>query len=215
MVRYRWYRLLTKKDIKYIYEKMQRIPFDDGKRKGVVIDSVSDKNISGIFYYVSLIMQDNASIDIINAVNFSISKVNNNLFLRVYNPSHSIKVFSDLLFDLCNFDLAFESISISFKNIEDWIDFRKLDATLNLVKVSNLKITEDIIVDITFKSDKELNLLDLDITKDKKYDIKSMSWTIFELGKYYKVLVSHTGLVTTNEYLALDIINYIETYILK
>ncbi|MDG2962958.1 hypothetical protein [Exercitatus varius] len=214
MVRYRWYKLLTKKDINFIYKKIQSIPFDDGNKKGFIIESASEKNVNGVFYYIVSIMQENANVDIINAVNFSISKVRKEMYLRIHNPSHSIKAFSDLLFEVCDFDLAFDPISISFENIKDWIKHYNLDAQINLIKISDFKINEDITTEITFKSRKELNLLDIDLIKGRKYNITSMSWLIFDSGKSYKILVSKTGLITISEYLALDIIRYVENQIL-
>lgn len=214
MVRYRWYKLLTKKDIKFIYDKIKLIPFNSGYKKGFIIESFSSNNINGIFYYIASIMQEDANVDIINAVNFSISKVREEIYLRIHNPSRSIKVFSDLLFEICDFDLAFDSISISFENIKDWIEYYNFDAKINLIKISDFKISEDITTEITFKSEKALNILDIDLIKGKKYNITSMSWSIFYSGKSYKVLVSKTGLITISKYFALDIIRYVENQIL-
>lgn len=214
MVRYRWYRLLTKKGISNILDKVNSLPFDNGAKKGFKINFKSKDSISGIFYHVSIFHQDNTNIDILNALQFSISKIKDSIYLRIQDPTRSIKEFSNTLFELLDLDLAFEPISISFDNIKDWILFKEYIAKLILIRISNLKITENIFSEITFKSNDEIKITELDILKDKRYIIDTISWSIISKGKNYKISVSKSGLVSISEYLILDFIDYIEARIL-
>lgn len=216
MVRYRWYHLLTSKDFLYIANKVSSFAFDSSNKKGFEVTYTSKNNISGIFYHVSLLSQNNTNIDILNAIQFSISNINDSIYLRLQDPTRSIKEFSNTLFELCDLDLAFEQISISFKNVEEWISFRKHNALLNIVKISNLKITDNISSEVTFKSNSyniDLDLNKVDILKDKTYTITSMSWLVNTSGNFHKILVSKSGLIYISEYLILDFLDYIESHI--
>ena len=49
MVRYRWYRLLTRKEIRNILDIINSLPFDNGVKKGFKISYKSENSVSGIF----------------------------------------------------------------------------------------------------------------------------------------------------------------------
>ena len=205
MIRYRWYQLLTKKEIQYILRKLNSLPFDYGEKKGFKLSYESSNSISGIFYYISMLSQDNANIDIVNAIQFSISKINDSIYLRIQDPTRSLKEFSNTLFQLCELDLAFEPIHISFNDIENWVLSRDYKAKLNLI---------GIFAEITLKSENELELSSIELLDGKKYKINLMSWSIMLSGKEYKVSISKTGLVKISEFIILDFINYVEHNIL-
>lgn len=211
MVRYRWYLLLTKKDINYISQKIRSLLFDNGVRKGFKIDYISSNNISGVFYNISILHQENADIEIFNAIQFSILEIKGKIYLRIQDPTRSIKEFSSLLFEAFEFDLAFEPIVISFNDIEKWISYRKFEYKLNLIKISNLRITRDITSEMTFRSDNNLLLSEIDILKGKNFNVLSMSWIISESGKKCKISASKSGLVYISKYLVLDFLDYIES----
>jgi hypothetical protein len=214
MIRYRWYQLLTKKEIQYILRKLNSLPFDYGEKKGFKLSYESSNSISGIFYYISMLSQDNANIDIVNAIQFSISKINDSIYLRIQDPTRSLKEFSNTLFQLCELDLAFEPIHISFNDIENWVLSRDYKAKLNLIKISNIEVKEGIFAEITLKSENELELSSIELLDGKKYKINLMSWSIMLSGKEYKVSISKTGLVKISEFIILDFINYVEHNIL-
>ena len=140
--------------------------------------------------------------------------IKGSIYLRLQDPTRSIKELSNTLFELYDLDLAFDPVSISFDNIKNWILSRNYYAILNLVKISNLKITDNIFSEIILKSDNEIKLLELDILKSKQYTIHSMSWSIVISGRNYRISISKLGLINISEYLVLDFIDYIESKIL-
>ena len=214
MVRYRWYLLLTKKNIGHIFSQISTLTFSNNKKKGFKIEHKSKHSISGTFYHISSLDQDNLKIELLNAIQFSISLIKGSIYLRLQDPTRSIKELSNTLFELCDLDLAFDPVSISFDNIKNWILSRNYYAILNLVKISNLKITDNIFSEIILKSDNEIKLLELDILKSKQYTIHSMSWSIVISGRSYRISISKLGLINISEYLLLDFIDYIESQIL-
>ena len=214
MVRYRWYRLLTRKEIRNILDIINSLPFYNGVKKGFKISYKSENSVSGIFYHISIFHQENANIDILNSLQFSISEIKGSIYLRIQDPTRNIKEFSNTLFELFDLDLAFEPISISFDNVKEWISFKEHEAKLILIKVSNLKITENIFSEITFKSNDEINISELEVLKDKQYIVDTISWCIKSKVKNYKISVSKSGLVSMSEYLILDFIDYVEARIL-
>ena len=53
MVRYRWYLLLTKKNIDHIFSQISTLTFSNNKKKGFKIEHKSKYSISGTFYHIS------------------------------------------------------------------------------------------------------------------------------------------------------------------
>lgn len=213
MVRYRWYLLLTKKDIGHIISQVSTFIFDNNKKKGFKIEHKSQNSISGTFYHISSLYQEDLKIELLNAIQFSISLIKGSIYLRLQDPTRSMKELSNTLFELCDLDLAFDPVLISFEDIKNWILFRNHNAKLNLVKLSNLKITDNISSEIILRSDNKIKLHELDILKGKEYTIHSMSWSIIISGRNYRISTSKLGLINISEYLILDFINYIESKI--
>lgn len=214
MIKYRWYKLLTKKSLSFICEQLLLKPFDNGANNGFIITDYSNIKIVGSFHYLSYIYQDDATLSVSNFIQFAITKVKDKLYLRLRDPTNGVQELSKELFSLCLFDIAFEPVKITFNNIENWINHEQLPNRLISFKVRNLKLTNDIFSDITFKSKNHIFVNEIPLLQDKYYDVVMMTWSILYDGNYCKCTINKSGLIYIDENIVLNFLNYIESHIL-
>ncbi|MEH8031278.1 hypothetical protein [Gallibacterium anatis] len=214
MIKYRWYKLLTNKSLSFIKEKILLKPFNNGIDNGFVLTKHSDKTIVGSFHYISYVYQEDTTLSISNTIQFTISSIKDKLYLRLRNPSNGVQELSKELFNICFLDLAFEPVKITFDNIESWFLAEKLSNHLISFKVRNLKLTDDIFSDITFKSKNHIFLNKVPLLQDKHYDVVMMTWLVLYDGNYCKITINRSGLIYIDENIVLKFLNYIESHIL-
>lgn len=217
-VRYRWYKINLPVDLDDFSEHLKSTPLNDDSMFGFLFIDESQGEVKFRFLWRSTIVvtkfNENSNpvyeqISTINFLDIAFLRIQKKIFLRIENPSRSLRELMNAIESLAK--AGFSCRPITFNNAWSKSVFDSVEVTrLVGLKVSGSVIDESLVVRMDLASKNGMIVENMKILNALRYTTESAVYEVIYMGIKGQISFSSGGIVRISGQLAPKILHLIE-----